>query len=96
MHIHKYINHKQIEIKINEEQLQEAIFAEMKLKGNNKLLCACMYRRGETSEVKNELLFNTMRNIANQKYSHLILMGDFNIKEIDWTESFYTATIPNM
>ena len=91
MYIHKNINYKQIEIKINDEQFQEAIFTEIKLKGNDKLLCACMYRRGESSEENNELLFNTMQKIADPKYSHLILMGDFNLKEIDWTECFYTG-----
>ena len=88
MYIHKNINYKQIEIKINDEQFQEAIFTEIKLKGNDKLLCACMYRRCESSEENNELLFNTMRKIADQKNSHLILMGDFNL---NWTECFYTG-----
>ena len=32
-----------------------------------------------------------MRKIADQKYSYLILMGDFNLKEIDWTKCFYTG-----
>ena len=48
MYIHKNINYKQIEIKINDEQFQEAIFTEIKLKVIDKLLCACMYRRGES------------------------------------------------
>ena len=69
---------------------KEAIFAEIKLKGNDKLLCACMYRRGESSEENNKFLFQTMRKVADMKYSHL-LMGDFNFKEIDWKDSFYTG-----
>ena len=91
MYIHKDINYKQVEFNINDEQFQEAIFAEIKLKGNDKLLCACMYRRGESSEDNNELLFKTMRKMADMKYSHLLLMGDFNFKEIDWKDSFYTG-----
>ena len=46
MYIHKSIKYKQIDMKIEKKEFQEAIFAEITLNNLDKLLCACFYRRG--------------------------------------------------
>ena len=47
-HVYQDIKHYHNGLNINDKQFQEALFAEMKLKGNDKLLCVCMYRHGES------------------------------------------------
>ena len=56
------------------------------LKGNDKLLCSNMYRRGESSDENNESLLSYLKHLTlDCSYSHLVTMGDLNIKNIDWT-----------
>ena len=83
LYIHKSISYKQIDIKIGNHEFEEALFAEIELSGSDKLLCACLYRRGESNQENNELLLNTIRKISDIKYSHLLLMGDLNMRNID-------------
>ena len=79
-----WVSYKQIYIKIGNHEFEEALFAEIELSGSDKLLCACLYRRGESNQENNELLLNTIRKISDIKYSHLLLMGDLNMRNIDW------------
>ena len=81
LYIHKSIKFK--EVKFN-TSLEEGIFAEIKLKGNDTLLCACIYRRGESSEENNDILLETLRKISEGSYSHVAAFGDFNYGDIDW------------
>ena len=46
-----------------------------------------MYRRGDTSNENNESLFKTFHEIVNKKYSHVLVFGDFNFKEINWEKN---------
>ena len=72
----------------------ESIFVEVKLNGTYRLLCTCMYRRGESSEENNEKLLDNLQQISNLNYSHLLIMGDFNLTEIDWENCSSTNKNP--
>ena len=70
------------DIKYNQQFFSEgndifdySIYIEIKLNGQDKLLCSCMYRRGESSEQNNENLLNNLNHISKLKYSHLLIMG---------------------
>ena len=84
VYVKKNLNHKQVTITANGNEFQEGLYAEIKLNANETILCACMYRRGESHDENNELLFQTLKNISNMGHSHISIMGDFNMKGIDW------------
>ena len=54
MFIRKGINYKPVEFKSNLGALEEGLFAEITLNGNDTLLCATIYRRGESTNKNNE------------------------------------------
>ena len=50
IYIKNNITYKQINIDINGSQFEESLFIEVPLKNNDKLLCGCLYRRGQPFE----------------------------------------------
>ena len=87
MYVHKSITYKQIEVKIGNKEFHEAILIEVNLANADKLLCACLYRRGESNGENNELLLETIQHIYNMNYTHVLIMGDLNFRDIDWESS---------
>ena len=83
-YVRKGIKFKPIEIKVDGEEFEEAIFIEINLKQNERLLCGNLYRRGESSAENNKRFVKTLLDIAERKYSHSVLMGDINLKNIIW------------
>ena len=65
---------------------KDHLWIEVKLKGNDKLLCGCIYRSPakdkamETTKQINQI-FHSLNSI---NFSHLLICGDFNYPEIDW------------
>ena len=59
---------------------------------NDKILIACLYR---TDSIDNtEDICEMIRKISRKKYTHYLVMGDFNYPEIEW-ENWTTAS-PNI
>ena len=70
------------------QNFQEACMLEIRLKERNKLLFGCIYRSptsNNTSEENNDNLNRLLTYIAQQKYSHICIVGDFNYKNINWS-----------
>lgn len=65
---------------------KESIWCHLSLKGKDKLLCGCIYRSPNSSLENNQALFELMNKVKDSNYSHLLITGDFNCKEIDWKE----------
>ena len=86
IYVSNTLNYKQLQLFQGDEEFEEAVYIEVKLQNNDKLLCSCMYRRGETPADNNDKLMKNLRYISNLKYSHLLIMGDFNFKDIDWED----------
>ncbi len=85
LHVHNSLPAKQINIDINGEAFQEVVFSEVSLGAEDKLLVGCFYRSGSNTSRNTDLLMELLRKISQMKYSHILLMGDFNFPEIDWT-----------
>ena len=83
----KIVSHK-IEIINADTQHPEQVWVEILLKDNNKLHCGCIYRSpsGDTHDTIKSIkeVGNIITQASNQKMSHLLIAGDFNLKEIDW------------
>ena len=62
-------------------EFEESIIIEVKLKGKDKLLCSCMYRRAESTTDNNEKFMENIRHMTNLRYIHFLMMGDFNLRE---------------
>ena len=60
----------------------------VRLTKHKKILVGCMYRSTSSSTVNNELLMNKITR-ANELAgpNNLLLLGDFNLKEINWLEN---------
>ena len=83
-YVRKGIKFKPVEIKSEGKIFEEAIFIEINLAQGDCLLCGNLYRRGESSPENNEALILTLLEIAKRKYSHAVLTGDINLKNIIW------------
>ena len=74
-------------------------FSENKIVGINisktsNLLIACIYRSESGTTTNNENLLMLLREIEEMKYSHKLVVGDFNYKQIDW-ENWQTPKSDN-
>ena len=83
-YVKKILNYKQLTITANGKEFQEGIYAGIKLNAHEITPCACLYRRGEYDYENNEFLFQTLKNISLMGHSHILIMGDFNIKGAAW------------
>ena len=68
----------------NENLFEENIIAEISLNGKNRLICALIYRRGKSDEENNTNLLLLFNELSRMNPSHLLIMGDLNLTEIDW------------
>jgi len=50
------------------------------------LLVGCIYRSSSGTDINNERLLNLLSEINGMKYSHILLMGDFNFEKINWCD----------
>ena len=87
VYIHKSIEKSAVEIKL-ESKFEEACLIEIRLRGGDVMLFCCCYRSptaSEQSEENNEKLNRLLRTISNKKYSHRCIVGDFNFRNINWS-----------
>ena len=70
---------------------QESLWIEVQLTGNDKLLIGCVYRSDSGTNDNNDKLLDLINKMTNTKHSHILIMGDFNYKGINW-ETWSTNT----
>ena len=56
----------------------------------SNLLIACIYRSESGSTINNENLLKLLKEIEEMKFTHKLVIGDFNYKHIDW-ENWQTS-----
>ena len=69
--------------KLNND-FQECIWCNIKLTGSDNLMIGCVYRSPSSNSDNNQKLLEMFLNVKDLNPSHLLIMGDFNLKEIDW------------
>ena len=64
----------------------ESVWCQISLNDNNNnmLTLGRIYRSPNSTVDKFNALIEMLKYISNKKYTHLLIFGDFNIKEIDW------------
>ena len=69
-----------------DRNFQESTWCKINLSGgdNTCIIIGCVYRSSNSTHENNTFLFEALQVISGNDPSHLLILGDFNIKEIDW------------
>ena len=68
-------------------QGDDSVWCWVKLNERTRILVGCIYRSPNCSNNNNELIMNQIMKASEVAgENRMLLMGDFNVKEIDWTE----------
>ena len=65
-------------------KFEEQMFLSIPLKAKDRLLLGCIYRSDSGSEENNDQLLSLMKETVKMNHSHVLILGDFNYKEIEW------------
>ena len=65
---------------------KDHIWCQVKLLNNNMLVIGCIYRSPNCSRQEFTIMTDLIKEVTNTKPSHLLIMGDFNMKEINWEQ----------
>ena len=67
-----------------QSDLKESVWCRIKLRNNDSLLVGCIYRSPNSSDQNSLELINLFGKARNSRDSHKLIMGDFNLKDINW------------
>ena len=82
-YIHESISSIVVE-NLTTELFQESVWCCCKLDNNDKLLIGNIYRSPNSSPENNKNLNILLKTAVHAAYSHILITGDFNYKDIDW------------
>ena len=83
---------------LNAEQVKfdtvfnESVWCHLKLQNRDSLLVGCVYRSPTASAENFQHLKSLLKKCKDKGYSHKLVMGDFNFKEINWCEMNTTVS----
>ena len=66
------------------QEFSENKILSIKFNNNISLLVACLYRSESGTRENNENMLKLIKEIAQMKYTHKLIVGDLNYKQIDW------------
>ncbi len=88
LYIKSLLNATQVNI---DSQFEESIWCKIKLRKNDNLVIGCVYKSPSCTAENVDNLTKTLKEITELNSSHLLIMGDFNFKEINWEH--YMSTV---
>ena len=62
----------------------ESLFLNLKINNSERLLLGCMYRSPNSNTENNKKMLELLNNINYASYSNVVIVGDFNMPEINW------------
>ena len=65
----------------------ESVWSKILSNKTSTLLLGCVYRSPNSSLENSEHWTTLLKKVSQEKYSHLLVMGDFNYRKINWTDS---------
>ena len=77
----------------NDIEYEESVWCTVKLHAGDQLLIGCIYRSPNSNDINNNKLNTLMKNAADAKFSHILIGGDFNYKEINWIDKTTNTAI---
>lgn len=63
---------------------QEFVWTEINLHGTDELLLGCMYRSPNSESENVCYMSDEIRHVCSLNHSHILTVGDFNFRNIDW------------
>lgn len=63
---------------------KEAVWLEIPLNNHDNLLLGCIYRSPNSTPENNDKLNHLIGSLDTNRFSHILILGDFNYKEINW------------
>ena len=81
------------QVSLGDQARIEHLWLQIKLTGSDKLLVGCVYRSpsGDAHQSVDELV-SLLHTAHKSEASHLLIAGDFNLPQINWTKSFCSAS----
>ena len=70
---------------------REHLWVEMHLEGADSLLIGCLYRSPSSSQQNADELIAALRHACSLNHSHLLIVGDLNMPQINWSTSYSSA-----
>ena len=81
--------------KLTSHSFKESVWAVVQLEGRDKLLIGCIYRSPSADEHNNTQMLNMLGTVADENFSHILIICDFNCKNVNWQGNF-TPSDPNI
>ena len=78
-------------IKNSIDKFNESVWAKIKLNATDTLLVGCIYCSPDSTRENTDLLSSLLRNVSKKKFSHILIMGDFNFNELYLNECTTTV-----
>jgi len=72
-----------VEVNIGSD-FEESIWLDVSLAGKDHLICGCIYRSPHSTPANSDLLNELIRKVGDMRYSHVMILGDFNYPGVDW------------
>ena len=72
---------------------KSSVWCTIQLKGRDTLLAAVVYRSPGSTAPENESFIEQFETVMKERYSHIVIMGDFNYPEIDWELQVSSASV---
>ena len=70
-----------------ETDFNESIWCKVQLNRSYTLLISCVYRSQSSGPENTVHVSSLIRKVCADKFSHLLIMGEFNYREINWVEN---------
>ena len=70
----------------------EPIWCRIHLDKTDQMLLECLYRSPNSTMANSEQLTTLINKLHKEKYSYLLVVGDFNYREINWIDNSTTVS----
>lgn len=76
---------------LTDNEYLESVWVDIAIDSKNMFLLGGIYRSPNSSQDNTMKLFQLLNETCNEKYTHKIILGDFNFPDIDWNN--WTTTV---
>ena len=63
---------------------QSSLWINIKITNNNNIIVGTIYRSPNSDSANNDQLIKLFEEVTKIKHDHILIAGDFNLKQIDW------------
>ena len=73
-----------LNLELTNHSFNENVLVNIQLKEKETFLIGGVYRSPQSSTENNDLLLDLLEKVKREKFSNLLILGDFNLPEINW------------